>query len=48
MMISDKKVEHALQILTDPQHEAAKARAASEHMDDLTKTVLAKLMMQSE
>ena len=48
MMISDKKVEHALQILTDPQHEAAKARAASEHMDDLTKTDLAKLMMQSE
>lgn len=47
-MISDKKVEHALHILTDPQHEAAKARAAAEHLDDLTKTLLAKLMMESD
>lgn len=48
MMIPDRKVEHALNILTDAQHEAAKARAAAEHMEDLTKTVLAKLMMESE
>ena len=46
-MISDRKLEHALNIITDVDHEAAKARAAAEHMDDLTKTVLAKLMMQS-
>lgn len=46
-MISDQKLEHAIRILTDPQHEAARARAAAEHMDDLTKTVLSKLMLQS-
>ncbi len=45
-MITDRKVEHALGILTDPQHEAARSRAAAEHMDDLTKTVLSKLMME--
>jgi hypothetical protein len=48
MMITDKMVEQALRYLTDPQQEGSKARAAAEHMDDLTKTVLSKLMMQSE
>lgn len=47
-MISDKMVEQALRYLTDPQQEASKARAAAEHMDDLTKTVLSKLMLESE
>lgn len=46
-MISDKMLEQALRYLTDPQQEASKARAAAEHMDDLTKTVLARLMLQS-
>jgi hypothetical protein len=46
-MITDKMLEQALRYLTDPQQEAAKARAAAEHMDDLTKTVLARLMLQS-
>lgn len=44
-MITDKMVEQALRYLTDPQQEASKARAAAEHMDDLTKTVLSKLML---
>jgi len=47
-MISDRMVEQALRYLTDPAQEGSKARAAAEHMDDLTKTVLAKLMLQSE
>lgn len=47
-MVTDKMVEQALRYLTDPQQEASKARAAAEHMDDLTKTVLAKLMLQSD
>lgn len=46
-MITDKMVEQALRYLTDPQQEASRARAAAEHMDDLTKTVLARLMLQS-
>lgn len=47
-MITDKMVEQALRYLTDPQQEAAKARAAAEHMDDMTKTLLAKLMLESD
>jgi hypothetical protein len=47
-MITDKMLEQALRYLTDPQQEASKARAAAEHMDDLTKTVMARLMLQSE
>jgi hypothetical protein len=47
-VITDRMVEQALRYLTDPQHEASRARAAAEHMDDLTRTVLAKLMMESE
>lgn len=47
-MVTDKMLEQALRYLTDPQQEASKARAAAEHMDDLTKTVLARLMLQSD
>jgi hypothetical protein len=47
-MVTDKMLEQALRYLTDPQQEASKARAAAEHMDDLTKTVMARLMLQSE
>ena len=46
-MVTDKMLEQALRYLTDPQQEASKARAAAEHMDDLTKTVLARLMLES-
>lgn len=44
MAISDKQLEWAMQILADPESKAAKARAAHEHMNDLDKVVLAKLM----
>jgi hypothetical protein len=47
-MVTDKMLEQALRYLTDPQQEASKARAAAEHMDDLTKTVLARLMLESD
>lgn len=47
-MITDKMVEQALRYLTDPNQEAAKARAGAEHMDDMTKVLLAKLMLESE
>jgi hypothetical protein len=46
-VVTDKMLEQALRYLTDPQQEASKARAAAEHMDDLTKTVLARLMLES-
>ena len=48
MPISDKKVEHALDVLVDREHTAAKARAAHEYISDMDKVVLAKLMGQSE
>lgn len=43
-MISEKQFSHAMSILMDTEGAAAKARAAAEHMDDLTKTVLAECM----
>lgn len=46
-MISDELVEHALEVLMDKKHEAAKARAAAEDLDRRTKTVLAQLKMKS-
>lgn len=44
MPITDKQLEWAMEILIDRDHKAAKARAAHEHMSDLDKVVLAKLM----
>lgn len=46
-MITEKQLEWAMEILIDRNSEAAKARAAHEHMSDLDKTVMAKLMAQS-
>lgn len=46
-MISEKKVERALEILIDVRAEGAKARAANEYLDDMGKVILAKLMMES-
>lgn len=46
-MISEKKVERALEILIDRDGEGAKARAANEYLDDMGKVVLAKLMADS-
>lgn len=43
--ITDDQLNRAFEIISDESH--AKARAAHEYMDDLTKTVLAKLMAQS-
>lgn len=45
LRIPDDKVEQALDILGDDS--AAKARAAHEYLDSLTKTVLAKLSKDS-
>jgi hypothetical protein len=42
-MISDKQLEWAMDILIDRESQAAKSRAAHEHMNDLDKVVLAKL-----
>jgi hypothetical protein len=42
-MISDKQIEWAMDILIDRDSQAARSRAAHEHMDDLDKVVLAKL-----
>lgn len=44
--ITDDQLNRAFEILNDEGH--AKARAAHEYMDDLTKTVLAKLMGKSD
>jgi len=46
-MITDKQLDWAMEILIDRGSEAAKARAAHEHMSDLDKVVLAKLMNQA-
>ncbi|WP_300396337.1 hypothetical protein [Henriciella sp.] len=46
-MITEKQLEWAMEILIDRHNESAKARAAHEHMADLDKVVLAKLMAQS-
>lgn len=43
--ITDEQLHRAFEIINDEAH--AKARAAHEYMDDLTKTVLAKLMASS-
>jgi HD superfamily phosphohydrolase len=43
-MITEKMLDRAMEILIDRENQAAKARAAAEHMGDLTKVVLAKLM----
>jgi len=43
-MISEKQLEWAMEILIDRDSQAAKARAGHEHMSDLDKVVLAKLM----
>lgn len=43
-MITDKQLEWAMEILIDRESNAAKTRAANEHMGDLTKVVLAKLI----
>jgi hypothetical protein len=42
-MITEKQVQWAMDILIDRDSQAAKARAAHEHMSDLDKVVLAKL-----
>jgi hypothetical protein len=42
-MITDKQLEWAMDILIDRESNAAKSRAAHEHMSDLDKVVLAKL-----
>ena len=47
MPITDKQLEWAMEILIDRDNEGAKARAGHEHMADLDKVVLAKLMGQS-
>lgn len=44
MPITDKQMEWAMDILIDRDSNAAKTRAANEHMDDLTAVVLAKLI----
>lgn len=44
--VSDEHIEDALAYLQD--YNAAKARAAAEYLDDLTKVVLAKLMDASD
>lgn len=44
MVITDKQVEHALDILMDKGGDGAKARAAHEYLEDMDKVVLAKLM----
>lgn len=44
MPITDKQLEWAMEILIDRENRAAKARAAHDHMNDLDKIVLAKLM----
>ena len=46
MRVSDAQLQKAFEILSDESH--AKARSAHEYMDDLTKTVLAKLMAQDD
>ena len=43
-MITEKMLDRAMEILIDRENQAARARAAAEHMGDLTKVVLAKLM----
>lgn len=43
MPITDKQMDWAMEILIDRESQAAKARAAHEHMNDLDKVVLAKL-----
>lgn len=42
-MITEAQVQWAMDILIDRESQAAKARAAHEHMGDLDKVVLAKL-----
>lgn len=42
-MITDKQLEWAMDILIDRESNAAKSRAAHEHISDLDKVVLAKL-----
>lgn len=42
-MITEQQVQWAMDILIDRESNAAKARAAHEHMSDLDKVVLAKL-----
>lgn len=42
-MITEQQVQWAMDILIDRESNAAKARAAHEHMNDLDKVVLAKL-----
>lgn len=44
MPITDKQLEWAMDILIDRESNAAKTRAANEHMGDLTAVVLAKLI----
>lgn len=46
MIVPDKDVEAALEILSN--EEGAAARAAHEYMDSLSKSVLAELMAQSD
>ena len=42
-MITEQQVQWAMDILVDRDSQAARSRAAHEHMDDLDKVVLAKL-----
>jgi len=46
-MISEKRLEWAVEILLDREGEGAKARAANEYLDDMSKVILAKLMNES-
>lgn len=43
-MITDRQVDHALTVLMDRDGEGAKARAAHEYLDEMSKVILAKLV----
>ena len=46
-MISDKKMESALEVLIDRDGEAKKGQDATEYREDMGKVILAKLMHES-
>lgn len=48
MIVEANTLERAVEVLMDRGGEAAKARAAAEHMDDLTKVILSELIMSSQ
>jgi hypothetical protein len=46
-MITEQQVQWAMDILIDRESQAAKARAAHEHMSDMDKVILAQLMFEA-